>query len=172
MCAVALVFSSCGTKKIDENITKAFVSAQICYGTSEAVIEKTTRVWSNAIYDHVDSRGNYCYDFNTALSRLFSEYKENEIFAPIDEYQEELKLAVSSLSKAPKSRKEAYDDLLQITTEINMLCDMTESPDGSLQSYREQSRDLLFSIKKKLDAFELKYGEFLVKEIMQESIDD
>lgn len=168
VCALAMFLVSCSTKKFDENLTKAFVSAQICYGTSELIIDNTTSVWSKAIYDNRDSHGDYCSDFNTALYRLFKDYKEKDVFSTISEYQEELKTAVSSMSKAPKSRKEAYDDILQIATEINMLCEMTEEPSGSLQSYRSQTNDLLFNLKKELDAFELKYGDFLVKNLLNE----
>ena len=112
VCAITLAVVSCSTKKYDENFTKAYVSAQICYGSSELIIDNTARVWRNAIYDNVDSHGNYCYDFNTALSRLFSDYEEKDVFSSINEYQGELKNAVASLSKVPKSRKEAYDEML------------------------------------------------------------
>lgn len=164
-----MLFASCSTKKYDENLTKAFVSAQICHASSGVIIDNTTSVWSKAIYDNRDSHGNYCSNFNDALYTLFKDYKEKDIFSSIDEYQEELKTAISALADAPKNRKEAYDDILEIATKVNLLCEMAKDPSGSLQSYREQTRETYFILKEKIEAFEMKYGALLVKEILQET---
>ena len=50
-----------------------------------------------------------------------------------------------------------------------MLCKLAKEPDGSLQSYREQTKDLVFGLQKKLEAFEMKYGDFLVESILKEN---
>ncbi|MBP5328228.1 MAG: hypothetical protein J6Y98_10025 [Bacteroidales bacterium] len=171
-CAIAIIFASCSTKKYDENLTKAFASAQICYASSGLIIDNTTSVWHTAIFDHEDSHGRYCSDFNSALRILFNDYEEKDVFSTADEYQEEMKTAVASLANGPKSRKEAYDDIMEIATKVNLLCEMAKDPSGSLQSYREQTRETFFSLKEKLEAFEMKYGEFLVKEILQETNND
>lgn len=171
-CLVAVTFASCGTKKYDENLSKAYASAKICFEGSAVIIDNTASVWRNAIYNNRDSHGQYCYDFNDALKTLFSDYKEKDIFSTIDEYQSEMKLAMGNLVNAPKSRKDAYDDLLEIATEVNMLIEMAEDPSGSLQSYRDQTNELAFELKKKLDAFELKYGSILIKSIVDESLND
>ena len=168
-CVLALIIVSCNTQKYDENISKAYVSAQICYKSAELIINNTTEVWRTAIFDDRDSHGNYCSNFSSAIHILFADYKEMGIFSTIDEYQEELQTSVASLSKVPKSRKEAYNDILKIAIDINMLCEMAKNPSGSLQSYRDQTNDLIFSLKKDLEAFNLKYKNFMVPSIIQES---
>ena len=73
------------------------------------------------------------------------------------------------LVKCPNSRKDAYNDFIELVTDVNSLADLAIEPEGSLTSYRSNINDLAGRIKKQIDAFELKYGDF-TKTIVVESL--
>ena len=50
--------------------------------------------------------------------------------------------------------------------------DLAVDPEGSLTSYNSATKDLSARIKKQIDAFELKYGDFLVEITIEEDTED
>lgn len=160
--AIVLVLSGCSTKKYDEKLSEGFFVVSEVVAYSAYVCDKTSSTWSTAIYDDRDSHGNYCSDFNKALSILHEDLEEVGVLDKISSKKSILNSIAKELVKCPNSRKDAYNDFIELVTDVNSLADLAIEPEGSLTSYRSNINDLAGRIKKQIDAFELKYGDFLV----------
>lgn len=167
--ATILMLSSCATKQFDQNLSKGFDEAQTAFLKSAIVVDKTTRTWHRAIYDNYDHKGNYVSDFNTALYRLHNELDEDGTFKELETLKKNLNDYAKALVNGPKSRKYAYDDFIILVTDVNALLDLAIEPEGSLQSYGSETKELAASIKKEIDAFKLKYSDFLVEVVEDKS---
>lgn len=170
--AMALVLSSCGTKSYDEKLSKGFEMSEVLTGLSAVVCSETASTWHTAIYDDRDSHGKYCSDFNDALRTLHNDFEELGILDKITDKKSELDVIAKELVKCPKSRKDAYDDFIELVTDVNAFADLAVDPEGSLTSYNSATKDLAARIKKQIDAFELKYGDFLVEISIEEDTED
>lgn len=164
LAVVMIVLTACnGTKKFDQTFSLAFDKAKEVSGLSAYVCDKTSRTWRKAIYDNVDSRGNYCSDFNTALSRLNADLTEAGILDKIKNAKQELNDYAKALAECPKERKDAYNDFIDYVTDVNALADLAINPEGSLNSYNSNTNDIAGRINKAEKTIELKYGAFLVE---------
>lgn len=161
--ALVLALSSCGTKSYDDKLSKGFEIAEILTDLSADVCSETTSTWRIAIYDDRDSRGNYCSDFNDALRTLYDDLEEIGILDKIIDKKFELNIIAKELVRYPKSRKGAYDDFIELVTDVNAFADLAVEPEGNLTSYNSTTKDLFARIKKQINAFELKYGDFILK---------
>ena len=160
----AFLFTSCGKEKaFDENLQKSFAETGKVVLFSGTMCDQISRTWRNAIYENKDHKGNYCYDFNDALKTLFDDYREKGLIDSIEVYQNKMKESASLLNNPPKSRRDCYNDFIEIVSEASSLARMATDPSGSLQSYNNQVNETAESFAKKLDLFRIKYGEFLKK---------
>lgn len=164
LAAVMVVLTACsGTKKFDKTFSLAFDKAQEVTVLSAYVCDQTSRTWRTAIYDHRDSRGNYCYDFNTALSRLQSDLEEAGTINKIKAAQKEMNDYTKALAECPKERKDAYNDFIDFVADVNSLAELAINPEGSLNSYNSNTNDIAGRIAKAKKSIELKYGAFIVE---------
>lgn len=170
---MVLVLSSCSTKKYDEKLCKGFSVVSEIVAFSALVCDETSSTWSTAIYDNKDSHGRYCSDFNKALRILREDLEEVGVLDTISSKKNTLNTIAKELVKYPNSRKDAYNDFIELVTDVNSFADLAIDPEGSLTSYRADVNALASSIKKQMDAFELKYGDFLIQYIdKEESLED
>lgn len=162
--AVMMILTACnGTKKFDQTFSLAFDKAQEVSSLSAYICDKTSRTWRTAIYDNRDSRGNYCHDFNTALSRLHSDLEESGVFDKIKTAQKEMNDYAIALAGCPKDRKDAYNDFIDYVADVNALAELAIEPEGSLNSYNSNTNDIAGRINKAQKSIELKYGAFIVE---------
>lgn len=173
LAAVMVVLTACnGTKKFDTNFSRAFDKAKEVTVLSAYVCDKTSRTWRTAIYDNRDSRGNYCSDFNTALSRLHSDLEEAGTLDQIITAQKEMNDYTKALADCPKERKDAYNDLIDYVADVNALAELAIDPEGSLNSYNSNTNDIAARISKAQKSIELKYSAFIVEVEEEKSKDD
>lgn len=162
----ALVLVSCNSKekKFDANLQNSFSEMVKTIGKSGDVCDKVSRTWRNAIYDNCDHHGSYCSDFNEALQILLFEYKEDGTLKEIELHKDNMINSAKLLNNPPESRKDCYDDFMEIITDASFLARMATDPTGSLQSYNNQTNETSEKLSKEIELFTIKYGDFLKSE--------
>ena len=162
MIAGAMLLASCGKEKqFDENLQVAYQEMAKTMLASTLVCGQTADTWRTAIFDNKTPSGKYCSDFNDALSELFDTYRESGILDSLSNYKNRMQVATSKLNNPPSSRKDCYNDFVEIVSEVSSLSRMASDPNGNLRSYNEQTNETAESISKKLDQFKIKYAEFI-----------
>ena len=158
--AVILLLASCsGEKKFDENLQDAYGKMIDELAMSTMVCSKTASTWRNAIYDNKTPSGKYCSDFNDALKELFQTYKKSGITDSISSYKTKLQEATSKLNDPPSSRKDCYNDFVDLVGDVSSLARMGTDPSGSLSSFNSGVNNTTESISRKIDQFKIKYLE-------------
>ena len=69
----------------------------------------------------------------------------------------------SKLTPPPSSRKECYDDFVEIVGEVSSFSRMATEPSGSYNSYKEQIEEKAENIAKLVEQFRIKYSELTKK---------
>lgn len=165
MMASIMILTSCsGEKKFDENLQNAYSKMEKTLLSSALICEATSSAWRTAIYDNKTPSGKYCSDFNEALSELRSNYRKSGLLDSISSYKRQLQEATSLLNNPPSSRKDCYNDFVDIVGEVSSLARMATDPSGSLSSYSSGINTTAENISRKIDQFKIKYSEFLKKE--------
>lgn len=160
--ACMFFFASCGNEKqFDENLQVAYQEMGKTFLTSTLVCGQISNTWRTAIFDNKTPSGKYCSDFNDALSELFDNLNESAILDSISSYKNAMQVATSKLNDTPSSRKDCYNDFVEIVSEVSSLSRMATDPSGSLRSYSDQTNETAESISKKLDQFKIKYAEYI-----------
>lgn len=160
--ACIFFFASCSNeKKFDEDLQVAYQEMAKTMLTSSIVCSQTANTWRTAIFDNKTPSGKYCSDFNDALSELFDTYRETGILDSISNYKNAMQVATSKLNDPPSSRKECYNDFVDIVSEVSSMSRMATDPTGNLRSYNDQVNETAESISKKLDQFKIKYAQFI-----------
>ena len=159
----AFMLASCGGKEkaFDENLQNSFSEMRIAVVSSCEVCDKVSTTWRNAIVNNIDHHGRYCYDFNEALKKLFEEYQSDGTIDKIELHKNKMINSAKLLNNPPKSRKDCYNDYMEIVSEASSIVRMATDPSGSLQSYNNQTNETVENLSKKIDLFQIKYGEFL-----------
>lgn len=159
----AFLLSSCGSKEkaFDTNLQESYSEMTITLASSCIVCDKVSQTWSNAIRNNIDHHGRYCYDFNDALKTLFTEYQADGTIDKIELHKDKMINSAKLLNNPPKSRKDCYDDYMEIVSEASSLARMATDPTGSLQSYNNQTNETFENLTKKIELFKIKYGDFL-----------
>jgi hypothetical protein len=67
----------------------------------------------------------------------------------------------SLLTPPPTSRKECYDDFLEIVDVVSAISRMATDPTGSFSSYSEEAKERVETIAKLIDQFKIKYSVYL-----------
>lgn len=161
---MSFVLISCGEKSFDENLQKSYEEMEKNILYSALVCDKVSSTWRTAIYDHKDHNGDYCSDFNDALRTLMRSYRNNGIIDSIQAHKDRMEKFASKLNNPPSSRKDCYNDYIAIVAEASSISRMATEPSGSLQSYNNQTNEAYENIRKMIDQFKIKYGEFLNKD--------
>lgn len=156
------IFASCSNEKqFDEDLQKAYQEMGKTFLTSSLVCGQISNTWRTAIFDDKTPSGKYCSDFNEALSELFDTYRESGILDSISSYKNAMQVATSKLNNPPSSRKDCYNDFVEIVSEVSSMSRMATDPTGNLRSYNDQVNETAESISKKLDQFKIKYAQFI-----------
>lgn len=157
----SLLLVSCGKKKFDKNLTKSYFEQVSLVTYSMLTCEKISDTWHNAIYNHIDPHGNYCNDFNEAVIIVMDAIEAAGISDSISIHKNAMMSYVSKMKNPPSSRKECYNDYVDLATETIALSDLALSPSGSLQSYNNRIEEVIDNIYRKLDLFKMKHGDYL-----------
>lgn len=115
------------------------------------------KVWNNSIFEENDSETdkytvksrsstwmgyNYdFYDFNTALSNLFSDDDFSSKIDEIAENQETVSAMMKELQNPPEEWENAYNDLQDFYDAYLSLTNMAINPTGSLQTFSSGFRE-------------------------------
>lgn len=75
--------------------------------------------------------------------------------------QNAMQVATSKLNDPPSSRKDCYNDFVEIVSEVSSMSRMATDPTGSLRSYNDQVNETAENISKKIDQFKIKYAQFI-----------
>ena len=155
-------FASCSNEKqFDEDLQVAYQEMGKTFLTSTLVCGQIADTWRTAIFDNKTPSGKYCSDFNDALKEVFDSYRENGILDSISSYKNAMQVATSKLNDPPSSRKDCYNDFVEIVSEVSSMSRMATDPTGSLRSYNDQVNETAENISKKIDQFKIKYAQFI-----------
>lgn len=158
----SVILVSCGKDKaFDKNLQESFKEVTYITIFGAYSCEKISSTWRKAIYDEEDFNGDYCSDFNVALRQLIGFYQSSGILDTLYTHKSNMEKYATNLNNPPSNRKDCYNDFIEIVSDANSIYRMATDPSGSLQSYNNQTNEAFESIKKKLDVFSIKYGEFL-----------
>ncbi len=158
-----MLLASCGKteKQFDRELNEAFAQMEKTKLTSAYVCSDVSSTWQKAIFDNRTPSGKYCSDFNDALKELYQKYNDNGITDSISKWSSSMQKLTSKLNEHPRSRKECYDDFVEIVSEVSSFSRMATDPSGNLRSYNQQTNEAFENISKKLDQFKIKYGDYL-----------
>ena len=161
--AGTLLLSSCGKseRQFDKELNEAFTQMEKTKLASALVCSEVSSTWHKAIFDDRTPSGEYCSDFNDALKELYQGYSDSGIIDSISRWNNSMLEMTSKLNEHPASRKDCYNDFVEIVSEVSSFSRMATDPTGNLKSYNEQTNEAYDNIAKKLDQFKIKYGEFI-----------
>lgn len=160
--ATTFLLTSCGKENtFDENLRKAWKSVRQTLVHSGETCDDIYRTWHTAIYDHKTPSGEYCSDFNDALDEMYESLKKSGKIDSIYFYKNEMIENTSLLTPPPTSRKECYDDFLEIVDVVSAISRMATDPSGTFNSYSEESKERVETIAKLIDQFKIKYSVYL-----------
>lgn len=163
MTIMLIMMSSCGKSEsqFDKELNQAYNVMEKTRFSSALMCDKISSTWNTAIFKNKTPSGKYCSDFNDALTELFENFSESGITDSIRSWNNEMQKLTSKMNDAPNSRKDCYNDFVDIISEVSSFSRMATNPTGNLRSYSEQTNSTYESISKKIDQFKIKYGEYL-----------
>lgn len=156
-----LLLTSCGTKKFDKEMNVAFASTIQTVVYSSIACGEISNTWHKAIYDHEGPNGRYCNDFNEAIKDISTILKDAGITDSIILYKNKMEKTTSKLNNPPNKRKDCYNDLIEMVSEVSQFASMATNPSGSLSSYNSQRNSIEENIMKELKKFEIKYSDII-----------
>ena len=157
------LLSSCGKseKQFDNELSVAFKEMEKTKLSSFIVCSDVSSTWQKAIFDNRTPSGKYCSDFNDALLELYQKYRDNGITDSISKWNKNMQEMTTKLNEHPDSRKDCYNDFVEIVSEVSSFSRMATDPSGNLRSYNQQTNEAYENISKKLDQFKIKYGDYI-----------
>lgn len=166
LAAVTLLFSSCDNREeqFDEDFIKSYNTMRDLVIYSGSAVDKISDVWKTAIWDHKKPDGSNCEDFKDALEMIYDSLELDGTYDSIRVYKDKMLLTVGKLNNPPESRKQCYDDYLEIIGLVNKLARMGLSPSGSLFNYQSDTNSFIEEFSEKIDNFKLKYPQYFVSE--------
>jgi len=161
--ALFFLLSSCGKseKQFDKELSVAFKEMEKTKLRSAIVCSDVSSTWHKAIFDNETPSGKYCSDFNDALRELYQKYSDSGITDSISKCNKRMQEMTTKLNEHPDSRKDCYDDFVEIVSEVSSFSRMATEPSGNLRSYNQQTNEAYENISKKLDQFRIKYGDYI-----------
>ena len=160
MCLCCLA-SCTNEKQFDEDLQVAWHKMIKTVIGSSVVCDETAEVWRAAIHENKTPSGKYCSDFNDALEELYKRNEKEGVYDSIESFKDAMQQATSKLNDPPSSRKDCYNDFVEIVSEVSALSRMATNPKGSLNSYNEEGNEISESIAKKIDQFKIKYAQII-----------
>lgn len=158
--AVVLVASSCGKseREFDEELNQAYSEMSKTLYISSIVHDEIISTWRKAILDEKTPSGKDCDDFDDALEELSDSLAKFGIVDSIRKWNNHLLLLTSEMNEAPNSRKECYDDFVNIVSDVSSFSRLATT--GNMNDIKK-SNDIIDGLAKKIDQFKIKYGRFL-----------
>lgn len=140
--------------KLTNTIEEIGLAKTLC----AVVIDSYKNVWNTAIEDKT-YEGHYCNDYNKALSMHYKKIQSLDSFKKLTENVLKIEQSVKELKDYPSKYKDAYNELVDIFTDLNELYNYADSPQGSLITYSSKTFDLYQQLTKKIKEFKIKYTE-------------
>lgn len=156
-----MLLTSCGTSSFDKNLKEIFYEACYVSSLSHEMTDQTAATWSTAIRDNKDSHGDYCSDFGLAISRLYRDYRFSSVIDSLTLHYTKMESLAKEMSDCPSNRKEDFDEIVMLVSDIKKLYNMALEPSGSLLQFSQDSRQDFSSIEKSLSKFEIKHSKIL-----------
>lgn len=159
---LVLVLVSCGKseKEFDEKLTQARVLELQVELYNAIIHDAIVDAWHDAIFKNKTPSGRYTRDFDTALSEVCDSMDKYGFRDSVQSLNSQL-LQMASELEPPASRKECYDDYVEIVSCISNLTRKCCSVSGSYKSYCSETNDLFETVSEKKDKFKIKYGNIL-----------
>lgn len=137
-----------------DNINKMKVQMIITGSEAEGLMNKTSMVWSNAIFKKSDSEtdkytmvnGEFVDDFNDALSNLFLDSEILDTISSIKDGQVKVANIIKDLKNPPKEYEKVYDTITDLSTAFISVTDFAINPKGNLQTFNK-------NVQEKIDKF-------------------
>lgn len=114
---------------------------------AETLTNLTAKVWANSIYEDADSEtdkytringnGSFYDDFNTALSKLFSDSSTVSQISNIEGYQDSAKSLMEKIQNPPAGLENCYETATDMYTAFMSLTNLAINPSGSLQTFNQ-----------------------------------
>lgn len=163
LAGICLLLVSCGKseKQFDKELSEVYSQMEKTKLTSALVCSEVSSAWQKAIFDNRTPNGNYCSDFNDALKELYQNFSERGITDSIARWNRNMQEMAKKLNEHPDSRKDCYNDFVEIVSEVSSFSRMATDPSGNLRSYNQQTNEAYENISKKQDQFKIKYGDYL-----------
>ena len=160
---MCLLLTSCGKseKQFDKELSEVYSQMEKTKLTSAFVCSEVSSAWQKAIFDHKTPNGNYCSDFNDALKELYQYFKERGITDSIARWNRNMQEMTKKLNEHPNSRRDCYNEFVEIVSEVSAFSRMATDPSGNLRSYNQLTNEAYENISKKQDQFKIKYGDYL-----------
>lgn len=116
---------------------------------AEEMLDLTSRVWSDAIYENYDIETHYWtarsiydfYDFDTALKNLFEDSTVKKNIESIKNSKSNIADKMKKLNNPPKSYDMTYETLLELYSAYQGITDLAINPEGSLSDFNRNSDD-------------------------------
>lgn len=161
----SIIFTSCGKseKEFDEKLNAAEVNIMTTMLMDAVVHDAVLNAWHDAIYKNRTPSGKYCDDINDALKEVKDSITHYKMDEKARENNERLLQLASEMASPPSSRKDCYEDFIEIVTEVSTLTRTTLDISGSYKTYSQKTGELFDEISKKRDQFTIKYGSLLKK---------
>lgn len=129
---------------------------------SEGLMNLTSKVWYNAIYEERDSQtdkytrtGNFWVsDFNEALGKLFADKDVETIVKSIEDSQINVSVLMKSLNDPPETYGKSHEILLELYSAYKGLTDLAMNPKGSLTTFSSNRNE-------KIDQFTALYDKLM-----------
>jgi hypothetical protein len=146
-------------KQLQKYATNLKGTAEIMISTStiaEDMLNQYHDVWSDAIFEDVAYvNGERIWgDFNEAISAQHEAFVEDGSIKAIENGEEAVKMLMKKINNPPEQYKEEYEVVVDMYKVFDEYVGLAKSPEGSLQSFSEQARELsseLISLYKELE---------------------
>lgn len=148
--AILLSFiTGCGNEKYEENMSVCVDVMSDLFQTSKTISFAYSEVWRNAIFDNKDHDGEYCSDFNEAISK-YKRQVANLYFAAkgVNSKKDKLDSLIKELKNPPSKYKELYNQIISVYADVQKMIELSENPSGSLNSYSNTISELDYQIEK------------------------
>lgn len=160
---IALI--SCGKteKEFDEQLLQARITKAVVMIYNATIHDAVLEAWHDAIFNNKTPSGRYAKDFNDALEEVKDSMDKYGFRDSLNTLNERLLNMTANLNPPPSSRKECYDEFVEMVSDVSNLTRKVVSISGSYKSYSEETGELFDDISQKDDKFKIKYGNILLK---------
>lgn len=158
---IMLISCDKAEKEFDEKLNKADLNISAILIVDAVFHDAISEAWHDAIYKKITPSGKRCLDFNEALEEVLDTMRVHEVDSKVQELNETLLNMASELNPPPSSRKECYDDFVEIVSDVSTLTRAVIEVNGSYKTYTDKAEELFDEISKKRDQFTIKYGKLL-----------